>query len=603
MAETYTPPKLCVGTFSLTSDCAKLDSATQENQVAENIEIGGAIINVFPLRGIHSQGQLIDLIGSGHPLSGGSESGFSEANAFNISVDSWRSAQLGTDIVVSPSYLGYDFGTKKTWNNQEKYSPAARVVQHITTMRIQQGPLPQNRVIQARIERSDGSLSPSVSFTGVGNGQISALRPGVFPRASQIIVMANSANEFACYSSIDGFIKNISLRELFANNDTIFSIEQGSIPFQAGDTFTITLETVWLRVDVVNLPDTSNLETISIRQSVPSAMWRIVPLMFNGGTSDYWEVLKLEMMDYTSTSLDTIQDLLFLENRDRDYSNNSIAIKCSYQPMDVIGDLGKFGFSILDSYAFTCSFARMVELLGRPIVIGDIIEVSPEVQYDHNLKAVKKYLEVTDCGWAAEGFTPGWKPLLYRFQASQVKPSQENRDIFGTGNDAIYNIDDQNFFDQISQIETTPILISETTKADAKNDVPETGSDGGTTIASGMPMKPHDTSTIRDHNRGHGDGRGEYDGRDMYIEDALPPDGLPYGEGYTLPDMTSAQDGDYFRLNYPQESGIPSRLFKFSSLKYKWIYVETDMRKSMSSHKPSLRNALVSLNKRPLDKL
>jgi hypothetical protein len=595
----YINPNLCIGTFRLQNDCTNnADNQTMENYVAESIEIAGATINVFPLRGVQGQGQLIDLIGTGSPLCSGSLPGFDIANAYNISNDSWKSSYGGDQVVSKPAYIGYDFGIKKTSNGQSKYNIPARNIQHITSLRIQQG---LGKAAQIRVDRSDGTINSNVIFSGSGNGQLQKLRLGRFPNQVQYIIRAISSTEFKCYSSISGLIKTISLGQLFATDDIEFTINQGDIPFNIDDNFTINLELNWIPVDVVNLPNSTNLETVTIKQSVPSPMWRIVPLMFTG--TDNWEIVKLEMLDYQSNRLDTIQDLLYLENRDRDYSNVSVPLKCSYQPMDIIGDLGKFGFSIMDMYAFTCSFARMVELLGRPIVIGDIIEVVPEMQYDANLLPVKKYLEVSDCGWATDGFTPGWKPLLYRFQASQVNPSQENRQIFGTPNQPSYTIDDGSFFDNINQ-QTTPPLISETIKAEAQDSVPRTGSDGARTIASGTPLIPEETHyDIRKPEVAMTMGRGEYDGRDLYIEDGLPPNNEPYTEGYQLPDLTKAKDGEYFRLNYPIESNIPSRLFRFSAIKFKWIYIETDCRQTYSSHKPSVRNALISLTKKPLDKL
>jgi hypothetical protein len=296
------------------------------------------------------------------------------------------------------------------------------------------------------------------------------------------------------------------------------------------------------------------------------------------------------MIDYQATSIDNIQDTLFLENRDRDYQTSSIMMKCAYQPFDAIGDLGKFGFSILDQYIFTCSFARMVQLLDRPIVIGDIIEITPELQYDQHLNPVKKFLEVTDCGWSAEGYSPAWTPMMYRFQASQLLPSMENRDILGTPDQQQYSISDGSFFDNIGQQQTSPLLITETNSVVAAEAVPEDGVNI-LEIASGMPEIPNPPSS---------NPKGQYDGRGMYIEDGIPPDGLPYGEGYQLPAILTANDGDYFRLNYPDSSNIPTRLYKFSLLKNSWIYMETDMRKSMSSHKPSIRNALQSINKRSI---
>lgn len=592
MALAYTPPNLCIGTYTLQNDCTdKADNATLENYVAENIEIAGARINVFLLRGVHAQGKLMDLVGAGQPISSGTAAGSDVLNAFDISTSSWISAQGGAD-----AFLGYDFGIKKNVYGTPAYAPSQNINHHITTMRIQQGSNAINRVLQARIENSDGTVSYSSIFSGVGNGEITILRQGFGPRVSSIRVVANSSNNFTVISDVDGVIGTVALGTQFSNQDIIFSINNGSIPFQIGDEFIISLEYDWKRVDVVNLPNSSNLETINIKPSNAAPLWRIKPILFAGGISDPWEVVKLELMDYQATRLDNIQDPIFMENRDRDYASTSIAIKCSYQPMDSIGDLSKFGFSMMDQFAFSCSFARMVELLGRPIVVGDIIEVEPEVQYDAELKPVKKFLEVTDCSWASEGYSPAWKPMLYRFMASQVLPSQETRDIFGTPEEQQYIIDDGSFFDNVGlQHQSTPLQITELIKSEVNDAVPETGSDGASTISSGMPMVPYpnDGSKLA--------GRGQTDQNDMYIEDGLPPNGEPYGEGYELPDVLTAHDGDYFRLNYAIELNIPARLFKYSALKMRWIYQETDTRGAYSSHKPSVRNALISMRSKALN--
>jgi hypothetical protein len=591
MALAYTPPNLCIGTYTLQNDCTdKADNNTIENYIAENIEIAGAKINVFMLRGVHAQGKLMDLVGSGHPISSGTAAGSDIINAFDISASSWISAQGGAS-----AFIGYDFGVKKTIYGTDAYAPAQPVYQHITTLRIQQSSNALNRVLQARIENSDGTLSHALSYSGVGNGRLSILQQGYRPRVSTISVVANSNNNFTIISNVEGVLGTVGLNQQFSNQDIIFSIIPDTIPFVIGDTFTLNFNYNWKRVDVINFPNTGNLETINIKPSHAAPLWRIMPTLFAGSNTDPWEVIKLELMDYQATRLDNIQDPIFMENRDRDYASTSIMIKCTYQPMDSIGDLGKFGFSLMDQYAFSCSFARMIELLGRPIVIGDIIEVEPEVQYDAELKPVKKFLEVTDCSWAAEGYSPAWKPMLYRFMASQVLPSQETRDLFGTPEEQQYIVDDGSFFDNMGQHQLTPLQITETIKAEVANDVPETGSDGASTIASGMPMvpTPNDGSDLA--------GRGQTDQRDMYIEDGLPPNGEPYGEGYELPDILTVHDGDYFRLNYAIEVNIPPRLFKYSALKMRWIYQETDCRGAYSSHKPSVRNALISMRSKALN--
>jgi hypothetical protein len=145
-----------------------------------------------------------------------------------------------------------------------------------------------------------------------------------------------------------------------------------------------------------------------------------------------WEVLNFDVVDSAPTDHNNIQDLFYNENRDRDYAKTPLTLKAQYNIADSITDLSKFGINILDQYSFVCSFAVMVSLLGRPLVVGDIIEVVPELQYDQNLKPVRKFLEVTDVGWASVGFSSAWVPTLYRFSAQQAMPSQETRDIFGT---------------------------------------------------------------------------------------------------------------------------------------------------------------------------
>ena len=80
---------------------------------------------------------------------------------------------------------------------------------------------------------------------------------------------------------------------------------------------------------------------------------------------------------------------------------------------------------------------------------------------------------------------------------------------------------------------------------------------------------------------------GSYDGVGIQTEDGLPPDGAPFTSGFALPDVAGVQDGTYFRLEYPPQQNIAARLYKFSIVKNKWIYIETDRRSQRSAHRPS----------------
>lgn len=572
----------CVGTWRLQSDsqCGATDTKLANQYIVESLEISGAPINVFKLLGVHEQGKLIDLTGQGFPLSGGTSGDSSVSNAFDTGIDAWRSSQVGNEVAGN-SFIGYDFGTKKTSFGAEKYKPKAPILNRISSIKITQSDIGARRATQVRIDRADKIVASNIISPTSGSIDIT---PGADAVECKIMVLAISATQFQVISSIHGVLGIATVGVPFNSMIVHLIIAPGA--YLINDTFSFDLSLHWLRVDIINIPDNGSSNLVSFLNSVPSRYWRVVPLFFNGSASNEpWEVSKLELLDYEATSIDNIQDVFFLENRDRDYSQSSIMLRCQYQPFDPIGDLGKFGFSILDQWAFTVSFSAMVEKLGRPLIIGDILEVCPEISYDQNMKLVKKYLEVTDTGWAAEGYSPGWTPLLFRFTGQQLVPGQEHRDIIATADKLKYGVDDSEFFKGIQQITTSNLTVSENINAEARNQVPERGSDPQE-IASGTSLYQPATSP--------GDRKGSYDGRDLYIEDGLPPDGKPYGEGFALPDMDTAQDGEYFRLNYPPDLNVPSRLYQFSIFKRKWIYIETDRRGEYSSHKPSAQKILSS---------
>ena len=587
----------CVGTWRLQSDtpCGANDTILSNQYVTETLEISGAPINVFKLLGVHEQGRLIDLTGNGFPIHGGTSADTSVTNAFTVGGSTWKSSQVGQDVTQGPSWIGYDFGTKKTKSGQEKYLPGQPILNRISTIRIQQSSDRNRRASQIRIDRSDGSFAiKNRSYSGTGNGRISNLSAGISASEDKILILAISSTQFQVISSKLGSLGIATVGQQFLSKQCTFTIDQGTIPFVANDMYMFEMSLNWLRVDIVNLPDNDQINAVSFKNSVPSRYWRFVPLMFNGtSANECWEIIRVELMDFEQTSIDNVQDIFFLENRDRDYAQASETIRCQYTPFDPLGDMGKFGFNILDQYAFTCAFSSMVEKLGRPIIIGDILEVCPEAAYDQNMNIVKKYLEVTDAGWSAEGYSPGWTPLIYRFTAQQLIPSQEHRDIINTVSAQKYSIDDSDFFSGINQVITGTVTSSENIEQMAKDAVPESGSDGGTTIASGQS-----TYAI-----GKEEKLNSYDGRDLYIEDAIPPDGAPYEEGYKLPDMDSCQDGQYYRLIYSPELNVPARLYQFSLYKRKWIYIETDRRGEYSSHKPSAQKMLTSPTSKTLKSL
>lgn len=579
----YVPPAFCEGTFRLTQDaCAPVENLYQDSIAAEQLNISGAPLNVFKLLGNHEQGKLINVVGDGESLGTNDTS-----MAFDDLDSEWASNQTGLAVLQDPAYIGYDFGIRKTSFGQPENAPGQPAAQHITSFRIKQGPDALTRALQVRVERSDGNFFQNpdkitTSFVaGSGKGSVVKFRQGVASRPGAFMLFATAPTRFqVAFTSPTGtaFLGEAIVGQQFDSQEGSFTVLPGPVQYEINDSFMVPVEMEWKRVDVVNLPNLPSPALIRIKQSAASRYWRLVPTSFAGAADNHhWVVEKLELFDYQATTLDDIQDSLFMENRDRDYAKASIQLRVQYTPFDAVSDLSRFGFQMADIYSFTVSFANMVRALGRPIVIGDVLELPSEVQYDHNLRPVRKFLEVTDTGWAADGFTTGWQPIIFRFQAQQLVPGQEHRDLFGTVDTQKYIVDDKHFFEGIEHIETQPLTVMERNESEARAAVPEKGTN----------VREQASGTNRFNQPG------SYDGVGLYVEDGLPPDGQPYETGYNkLPDVAGIADGAFFRLEYPPELNLAARLYKFSQKKNKWIYIETDRRNQRSSHTPSQRTIL-----------
>jgi hypothetical protein len=343
----------------------------------------------------------------------------------------------------------------------------------------------------------------------------------------------------------------------------------------------------WTRIDAANLPDTATQVTISVRSNAAYNKWRIVPTFFNGVANNLgWQVLEIHMLEMTQVSLENIEDFVLLENRDRAYCRTSTFLKCTYDLLDVQTELAKFGINLPQTYIFTCSFAVMVSTLGRPVVVGDIVELPGEIQYDTQLRSVRKWLEVTDAGWSTEGYTQNWKPQLFRFYAQPLMPSIEHKDILGTPGSVNALQTDSDFLTN-GFLQTNQGFDSETAiKQTAADLVPQDGEDPQD-IQSGMSTRGVP---------------GSYDGRDLYAEDAIPPNGLPYTMGDALP--TGVADGAYHRQTYtavPASLRPADRLLQYSATTGRWRPIEINKRSVPESQKKTIAQFLASGSSQPID--
>jgi hypothetical protein len=122
---------------------------------------------------------------------------------------------------------------------------------------------------------------------------------------------------------------------------------------------------------------------------------------------------------YINQSAANIQDLLFIENRDRKYDPDVYSMRGIYQVQDVTFDLSQFGMFLQTGTLFMVFHINdMIATLGRKLMAGDVIELMHLRDYyplDDSLPvALKRFYVISDCNNAAEGYSATWWPHLWR---------------------------------------------------------------------------------------------------------------------------------------------------------------------------------------------
>ena len=283
---------------------------------------------------------------------------------------------------------------------------------------------------------------------------------------------------------------------------------------------------------------------------------------------------------YSGDSLNerTIQDLLFLENRDRKYASDVYVVRGIYNVQDADFNLSQFGMFLQNDTLFlTVHLNDIVERIGRKPMAGDVIEF-PHMKEDYSLDesipiALKRYYVVEDVNRAAEGFSQTWWPHLLRLKMKTLVDSQEFKDIIGdattSGSMASYmstynrekTINDQ-IVAQAEQDSTrsgfnykqyyvAPIDERGNIRTDNVNDTDRVSSDKSVNAVIDTPASSH-----------YG----------FYLDgDGVAPNGNPAGFGISFP-TSNVDKGDYFlRTDY-----LPNRLFRFDGTR--WVKIEDSVR-------------------------
>lgn len=274
--------------------------------------------------------------------------------------------------------------------------------------------------------------------------------------------------------------------------------------------------------------------------------------------------------DGTAASVTTIQDPLFVENRDRSYDPVPIPLYGVYNVQDAEFDLRQFGlFLDNDTLFLSFHYNDMIMQFGRKIISGDVLEL-PHLRDNYMLDdgpSLNKYYLVTDANRSSEGYSPTWWQHVWRVKVSPMPNSQEFSDILDNPSEDQYGGITTPVGGTTGDGTTYPLLVglNEQIDAAAKANVPKRNFE--TQQFYVMLSQPN--------------GAGGYTNGDetcgqnpwIFAGDGIPPDGAALaGSGTAFP--TNPTDGEYFlRTDYE-----PHVLFRYRT--NTWTQQELDYRKA-----------------------
>ena len=282
---------------------------------------------------------------------------------------------------------------------------------------------------------------------------------------------------------------------------------------------------------------------------------------------------------YDAVATTNIQDLLFLENRDRKYDPDVYTMRGIYNVSDIDFDLSAFGmFLSNDTLFLTIHINSSVKTLGRKIISGDVIEL-PHLKDEYALNdysvALKRFYVVEDVNRAAEGFSQTWYPHLYRLKLKQIVDSQEFKEILDLP--AEEDVPGGNTLRDLLSTYDKEMQINNAVVAQAEADSAKAGYD--TSHYFSLQLDENGNTQVQDTDS---DGlpdemvsvdREGYNG--YLLGDGIPTNGAPFGHGIQFPSVV--ETGDYFlRTDF-----APTRLFRYDG--NRWVKQEDNVRMTLSN--------------------
>lgn len=277
------------------------------------------------------------------------------------------------------------------------------------------------------------------------------------------------------------------------------------------------------------------------------------------GPSDNGPTTDLTQPQYATTSEKNIQDLLFLENRDRKYDKNVYDLRGHYTIQDNDFNLSQFGLMVSnDTLYITFHISDMVNRLGRKIIPGDVFEL-PHLRDFYPLDdtlpvSLKKFYVVQETTRGSEGFAQTWWPHIWRCKVVPMVDAQEYRDIL----DANAGSNTDNSLRDLLSTYKINTAINDAILAQANTDVPASGYNTNSLYI--LPTEDGITPIVAING--------------YLTADGVPPNGLPATVDTAFP-LNPTQGQYTLRTDY-----IPARLFRYDGTT--WVAIQDVNRASIT---------------------
>jgi len=282
-----------------------------------------------------------------------------------------------------------------------------------------------------------------------------------------------------------------------------------------------------------------------------------------------------------------IQDLIFMENRDRHYDPDVYCLRGVYTMIDSVFNLAQFGLFLQnDELMIHFHLRGTVESIGRKLMAGDVIELphqKDEYALDDAMVALKRFYVISEVTRPSTGYSATWYPHLLRAKCTPLVDSQEFKEILdapsGDGNSTIrdimstYNksIEINNAI--VAQAESDALLSGYNTRSfyvipTRESGIVDLADASSVDLTVDIETAAMDASMILNSPN-----------RNFYVGymtgDGVPPNGAVFTSGDAFP-VGNVRGQFHLRTDY-----FPNRLFRWDGTH--WINYEENVRMTMTN--------------------